>query len=120
MKKLLYVFTLALFLSCTTTTPRDDSKKIKPGWKDEDTYTVVATATNLDKAIEQAKYQILKDIVNVRCYNNSRYTDIIKIREEFDTPLKNGEIINKRNVPDGIEIYFQIRDTGLKKKFQRK
>ena len=123
MKKIVYAFVFASFLSCfscLSTTTIEDSKTATAGWSDDDTYTVTVDDIDEKKAIEQAKYQILKDIVNVRVKNNSRYTDIIKIREEFETPLLNGKIISKKNIPVGIQIYFQIRDTGLRQKFQRK
>lgn len=120
MNKIVYAFVFASFVSCLSTTMSEDSKTAAAGWIDDDTYTVTVDEINEKKAIEQAKYQILKDIVNVRVKNNSRYTDIIKIREEFETPLLNGKIISKKNIPGGIQIYFQIRDTGLRQKFQRK
>ena len=119
MKKNLILFTLALFASCAGTQSGDNSGTIKTGWIDEDTYTVMVIEKNLEKAVDQAKHQILKDIVNVRVSNRSRYIDVIKIRDEFEMPLKNGRIISKKNLPDRIQIYFQIRDEGLKKKFQR-
>jgi len=119
MKHIVYAFVFASFLSCVSTTTSEDSKTPATGWTDDDTYTVTVNDVTEKKAVEQAKYQILKDIVNVRVKNNSRYTDIIKIREEFEIPLQNGKIINKRDIPGGIQIYFQIRDTGLRQKFQR-
>ena len=90
------------------------------GWNDPDTYTVRAKGANLELAKGQARHRILKDIVNVRVLGGSRYTDITKIADEFDRPLKNGKVLKKNNVEGGIEIYFQIRDKGLKAKFYRR
>ena len=77
-------------------------------------------AEDLEKAKDKAQYQILKDIVNVRMLNNSRYTDITKIQLEFEKPLKNGVVIKQQDLSGGIEIWYQIRDDGLKEKFKRK
>jgi maltose-binding protein MalE len=120
MKKYFMFFIIALFVSCASAPAVDESKPVSTGWSDEDTYTVVVTEKTMERAVEQAKHQILKDIVNVRVSNQSRYTDIVKIRDEFDIPLKKGRIVSKKELPEGIQIYFQIRDTGLKEKFQRK
>lgn len=115
---LLSLITLVL-ISCAGTAPKSNySPQI--GWNDEDTYTVIVTDKNEQSAIDSAKHQILKDIVDVRVRNNSRYTDIIMIQEEFRIPLAEGKIISRRNVPEGIQIYFQIREKGLKHKFERK
>jgi len=109
--------------------PVDDKKPVKiektepapaTGWNDPDTYTVKAKGANLEAAQGQARHRILKDIVNVRVLGGSRYTDITKISDEFDRPLKGGRVLQKNNIDGGIEIYFQIRDKGLKAKFERK
>lgn len=89
------------------------------GWIDNDTYMVSATGVNEQQAMDHARHQILKDIVDVRVRNKSRYTDIVRIQEEFEIPLRDGVIIKKTPVPGGIRIYFQIRDTDLRKKFMR-
>jgi hypothetical protein len=34
-------------------------------------------------------------------------------------PLRNGVIVKRMQNPEGLTIYYQIRDKGLKKKFQR-
>ncbi|OHD70699.1 MAG: hypothetical protein A2W19_12010 [Spirochaetes bacterium RBG_16_49_21] len=120
MNKLLYVLMLAFLVSCLSTGAREDSKTPQTGWIDEDAYTVTATADSEQKAIEEAKYQILKDIVAVRIKNNSGYTDIVKIQGEFDPLFKEGKVISKTDIPNGIRIYFQIRDKGLRNKFQRR
>jgi maltose-binding protein MalE len=101
----------------------DDHKKpvfFATGWVDEDTYTVKATGTDENNAVENAQHQILKDIVDVRVRNDSMYRDIEKIRNEFSLPLHNGIILTKRPVPEGLQIYYRIYDKGLKKKFERK
>jgi PBP1b-binding outer membrane lipoprotein LpoB len=90
------------------------------GWTDKDTYTVSVTAPDNDKAREAAKHKILHDIVKVRMMNESRFTDITKISAEFDKPLKEGKVISQKQVSGGLQIYFQIRDNGLKEKFERK
>jgi hypothetical protein len=59
-------------------------------------------------------------MVNVRVRKLSPYTDISKIKEEFKEPLQNGKIISKNQKNGELEIYYQITDTGLKKKFERK
>lgn len=118
MKKILCACILLTVISCNTT-GINTNISIQTGWTDEDTYTVKVTGANEEIAVDRAKHQILKDIVDVRMRNNSRYTDIEKIREEFSIPLENGKIINKSTLPDGLQIYFQIHDKGLKKKFQR-
>lgn len=94
--------------------------EIKLGWADEDTYTVKVLSGNLDSAIDSAKHKILQDIVRVRMLNDSRYTDISKISKEFEQPLRNGKVISQQQSGGALEIYFQIRDQGLKKKFERK
>jgi PBP1b-binding outer membrane lipoprotein LpoB len=93
---------------------------IQTGWSDKDTYTVSVTAPDMDKAREAAKHKILHDIVKVRMMNESRFTDITKISAEFDKPLKEGKVISQKQVNSGIQIFFQIRDEGLKEKFERK
>ena len=90
------------------------------GWSDKDTYTVSVTAPDIDKAREAARHKILQDIVKVRMLNESRYTDITKISAEFDKPLKEGKVVSQKPASNGILIYYQIRDTGLKEKFERK
>jgi len=94
--------------------------EVKLGWADEDTYTVKIISKDLDSAIDSARHKILQDIVRVRMLNDSRFTDISKISSEFDQPLKQGKIIQSQQVSGGLEIYYQIRDQGLKKKFERK
>ena len=117
MKKTIIACLFLSILSCNSTTKGIIS--VQTGWIDEDTYTVKVNGTNEETAIDKAKHQILKDIVDVRMRNNSRYIDIEKIRQEFSVPLQTGIIINKITILEGVQIYFQIRDTGLKKKFLR-
>ena len=93
---------------------------ITTGWQDADTYIVRVTGMDEDRAKEAARHKILKDIVNVRVRNMSPYTDITKISNEFKKPLEQGVIIRKREIEEGLEIYFQIKDRGLRKKFERK
>ena len=119
MKKVLLVGALLSVISCTGTVIQKSTPE-QTGWTDEDTYTVQVMETNEEKAVDKAKHRILKDIVDVRVRNNSRYTDIQKIRDEFNAPLGNGIIISRQIVPDGLTIHFQIREKGLKKKFQRR
>jgi hypothetical protein len=118
MKKITLLVMLLSLVSCSAATIKNNAS-VQTGWTDEDTYTVKITEKNEESAVDRAKHQILKDIVDVRVRNNSRYTDIVKIRDEFDAPLRNGIITNRIKAPDEITIYFQIRDKGLKKKFQR-
>ncbi len=96
--------------------------EVKPstGWIDMDTYTVIVTASDFDEACSNAKHQILQDIVKVRMLNESRYTDITKISAEFEKPLKEGKVISEKKIDGGIEIYYQIKEAGLKKKFEKK
>ncbi|MDM7988257.1 MAG: hypothetical protein QUS13_13085 [Smithella sp.] len=119
MKHTLLALVILTLVSCAVTRPKNNSSPVT-GWNNEDTYTVTVTDKNLDSAVEAAKHRILKDIVDVRVRNNSRYTDIIMIKEEFRIPLNEGIIISQQNVPEGIQIFFQIRDKGLKHKFERK
>ncbi len=90
------------------------------GWADNDTYTVKVTAENIEKAKAKAKHQILLDIVKVRMTNESRFTEITKIDKEFEKPLKNGIVISEKNTGNAVEIFFQIKDQGLKQKFEKK
>ena len=60
------------------------------GWSDQDTYTVKIISRDIDSAIDAARHRILRDIVKVRMLNESRFTDISKISQEFENPLKNG------------------------------
>lgn len=121
MKKVILLFLLTAAISCASNTVSTNSgtKPASTGWSDEDTYTVQVTDKTEDDAVNAAKHKILKDIVDVRIRNNSRYTDIVKIRDEFDMPLKNGKIIERMKTGEGLMIYYQIHDKGLKKKFQR-
>lgn len=48
--------------------------------------------------------------------NQNKFTDITRISGEFEKPLNNGKIISRKNVDEGIEIYFQNRDNNLEKK----
>lgn len=96
------------------------SEQFNTGWSDLDTYTVKIVSENLEKGKEEAKHKILQDIVKVRMMNESRFTDITKINAEFEKPLKNGKIISEKKVANGVEIYFQIQDEGLKQKFEKK
>ena len=101
----------------------EKTEKVEPanvGWSDADTYTVKVVSESVDKGKEKAKHQILQDIVKVRMMNESRFTDITKINAEFDKPLKNGKVISEKKLDSGVEIYFQIKDDGLKQKFEKK
>lgn len=132
--KIFIIILCFFFAACTTEknvindkpypVNKDQIKTVEPdislGWSDEDTYTVRVVSNDLDSAIDAARHKILHDIVKVRMINESRFTDISKISEEFEKPLKGGLILNQRPVTGGVEIYYQITDTGLKKKFQRK
>jgi stress-induced morphogen len=95
------------------------SENVSEGWSDKDTYTVKIVSENLEKAKDKARHKILQDIVKVRMMNESRFTDISKINSEFDKPLKNGKVISEKQIDNGIEIYYQIRDDGLKEKFEK-
>jgi len=97
-----------------------EKEQISRGWTDQDTYTVVVVAENVDKGREKAKHQILQDIVKVRMMNGSMFTDITKINNEFKKPLDNGKVISEKKVEKGIEIYYQIKDEGLKQKFEKR
>jgi hypothetical protein len=118
MKIIMPIVILIALISCGGSTIKNNTS-IQTGWTDEDTYTVTVIEENQGKAVNRARHQILKDIVDVRVHNNSRYTDIENIREEFTIPISNGIIISEQKIPAGVKIYFQIRDKGLKKKFQR-
>lgn len=118
MKNMIIFFAFLALLSCASS-GRNINNSVQTGWIDEDTYIVIVTGANEETAISRAKHQILKDIVDVRMRNNSRYTDIEMIREEFIVPLQNGIVLKKNVIPDGLQIYYQIRDKGLKMKFQR-
>ena len=134
MKKLL-IITLFVFLAQCSTEQKPVKKtgadapktvnEIKPvkaeaGWTDDDTYTVVAAALNEATAKELAKRKTLKDVVDVRVKNGSRYTDIIQIGGEFKNALNNAKVISRKYSDKKDEIYFQIREKGLKGKFERK
>jgi len=99
----------------TTTT-----QQVSTGWSNADTYTVKVVSENVEKGKEKAKHQILQDIVKVRMLNESRFTDITKINAEFEKPLKNGRVISEKKLDKGVEIFFQIKDEGLKQKFEKK
>jgi hypothetical protein len=116
-KSILHV-TLLFLVSCSSFTIQDEIVSGE-GWIDDDTYMVTATGANERQAVDNARHQILKDIVEVRVRNKSRYTDIIIIREEFEAPLQNGEIVDRRAASEGIRIIFQIREKDLRKKFMR-
>ena len=90
------------------------------GWSDQDTYTVKIISSDIDSAIDAARHKILHDIVKVRMLNESRFTDISKISQEFEKPLKNGRVLSQQPVSGGIEIYYQITDKDLRQKFERK
>ena len=125
-----------LIISCATgdqvtdtEIPEKDDKKItnnntvspiETGWTDNDTYTVVASANNINQAKANARKRILMDIVRARMMKQSRYTDITKINVEFETLFRKGEIIKQKEINEGIEIYYQIREKDLKFKFGRK
>ncbi|MBP7734809.1 MAG: hypothetical protein KA369_02440 [Spirochaetes bacterium] len=122
MKKMIWLAIVMLTISCASnklSQTNTNTAPITTGWSDDDTYTVKVTDKTEDDAIKVAKHKILKDIVDVRLRNNSRYTDIVKIRDEFDMPLRNGVVVKRQQIPDELTIYYQIRDKGLKKKFQR-
>ena len=134
MKKLL-VLLFITFLSCTTNEIPTSTNTVKKemlkdnsntnesvnlGWKDNDTYTVKATGENLTKAKQKARFQILKDIVSIRMKSQGIYTDISKISHEFEEPFEKAVILKQSIIPDGIEIYYQITEPGLKLKFEKK
>jgi hypothetical protein len=119
MKKLLLFIMFLSILSCSVTSKKE-SKPLETGFIDDDTYTVIVTDKNEENAIARARHQILKDIVDVRMRINSSYTDIVKIRDEFEAPLSNGVIIRRIHAPEALTIYYQIRDKGLRAKFQRR
>jgi uncharacterized protein (DUF342 family) len=118
---------IILTTGCTKQEMVKDPVKTEPktelvstGWNDADTYTVKVVSESVDRGKEKAKHQILQDIVKVRMLNESRFTDITKINAEFEKPLKNGKVISEKKVENGVEIYFQIKDEGLKQKFEKK
>ncbi len=104
------------------TKPADASvkKEIKTGWEDPDTYTVMVVDESEEKAVNKAKIQILKDIINVRFKLYGKYSKIAEIKDEFNKPLKNGEVISRRDVEGGVEIYFTVRYKNLKKMVEKK
>ncbi len=118
MNKMMWLCILAVTISCAGNSI-PPTRSHTTGWNDEDTYTVKVTDKNEENAVQSAQHKILKDIVDVRVRNNSRYTDIMKIRDEFDIPLRNGRIVKQLHTADGLTIYYQIRDKDLKNKFQR-
>lgn len=124
MNKILFFILLVCIFSCSAKTgsniPVDEPADNPLGWVDEDTYTVKVEALNEPEAIDRARHKILKDIVNVRVYSQSKYTDISKISVEFKKPLEEGKVIKRARVPGGIIIHYRIVDKGLKKKFERK
>ncbi len=114
---------LTACLSCKSEQKTEVKKpdiKIKVGWIDPNTYSVTVTGATEPQAITKAKHKILKDIVTVRIRSQSRYTDISKIKDEFEKPLRDGKVIKSFNDTAGLKIIFQIRDKDLKKKFERK
>ena len=119
MKKIFIFCLIVLFFSCKTI-ENNTTTTIKTGWSDADTYIVKVTAANEKIAIDLAKRKILKNITFVRIRNDSRYTDIVKIKGEFERPLEKGKVINRKNISSGIEIIYRIREKNLKKKFERK
>ena len=122
MKKMIFLAIVIATISCASnkvSQTSTNSALISTGWSDDDTYTVKVSDKTEDGAIKAAKHRILKDIVDVRLRNNSRYTDIVKIRDEFDVPLRNGVIVKRQQNHEEVTIFFQIQDKGLKKKFQR-
>jgi hypothetical protein len=138
MKKVFVIVSMQLifFASCATTSrvepvvpekkteaavnEKSPAQKPLTGWIDENTYTVMASGPDLEKAKDSARHRILKDIVNVRVRNMSPYTDITKISREFEKPLNDGRVISSRDLEGSLEIYFQIKEKGLKEKFERK
>ncbi len=92
----------------------------KTGWIDNDTYIVQVSSSDLQSAVDAAKTKILKDIIFVRAKLYGSYQKITEVKQEFQDPLKNGEIVKKRQIENGIEIYYQIRDRELRKKFEKK
>ncbi len=95
-------------------------KEVKTGWEDPDTYVVMVVDESEEKAVNKAKIKVLKDIINVRFKLYGKYSQIAVIKDEFDKPLKNGEVISKRNLNGGVEIYYQVRYKNLKKMFEKK
>ena len=125
LKKTIILPILVLIISCGTaqkSEPVTKNNAYEPavGWSGTDTYTVRVTAADLKQAKDRAKHKIYKDIVNVRLHNESPYTDITKIMEEFQLPMDNGKVIRETKKENGLEIFFQIYEKDLKKKFERK
>ena len=110
MKNMIIFCTFLSFISCAST-GSNINNSVQSGWIDEDTYMVNVTGTDEETAIAQAKHQILKDIVEVRMRNNSRYTDIEKIREEFIIPCKMVLLSKNLSFPRAYKyiIKFTIR-----------
>ena len=117
--KNLYIY-LSIIVTLSMCAGPQIPRQLQTGWTDEDTYTVKAIGRDEVEAITNARHQILKDIVEVRVRNESRFKQIEIIQEEFRIPLQNGRIISRSQLPQGLEIYFQIYDKGLKKKFERR
>lgn len=120
MKNFTIIMPIMILFACAGTTTKQNLPIVHTGWNDDDTYTVKVSDSDEDKAVQRAKHKILKDIIDIRIRISSKFTDIIKIREEFDLPLNHGIIISRQRINDGVLIYFQIRDKDLKKKFQKK
>ncbi|MFC1670387.1 hypothetical protein ACFL20_08335 [Spirochaetota bacterium] len=122
MKRIIIFYIIFVIASCSSCskTIKAPKHKISTGWLNPHTYIVKVSGVNLSNAINKAKRKILRDIVYVRMRSNSMYTDIVKIKKEFKTPLERGRVINKRKLPEGVEIHFKIRGKGLREKFERK
>jgi hypothetical protein len=135
--KIFIIIICSIFISCASdknlieekSSPEKSSKitsevsanqDVHLGWSDQDTYTVKIISRDIDSAIDAARHKILHDIVKVRMLNESRFTDISKISQEFEKPLKNGRVLSQQPVTGGIEIYYQITDKDLRQKFERK
>jgi len=128
MKFITFCFSLILLISCASNEnkiKKDNQKIIKKedlrtGWENNNVYIVSVIAVTADEAIEKARHKILQDVVKVRMLNESRYTDIRKISNEFDEILKNGKIIKSEKSNGKLNILYKIEADNLKDKFKRK
>jgi len=127
-KIVILVIVLFMLASCKSEQKKETKKKpikkveskyIKVGWVNEDTYTVKVFGSDINNAKKNAKLKILKDIVKTRTLNNSPYLNVAGINDEFKKPLKQGKIIKELKISNGIEIHYQIKHKGLKKMFRR-
>lgn len=142
MKKALILFFICIclasisLLSCGSKNNirTQDSKFIKEGWVDDDTYRVTTLASPnselsgtaekkqsaKDKALKLARRKVMQKFVDIRVRRAKSPTEIaatgVVVAKKFKSTVRNGKVVQENYDDDySCEITYEVKRSGLKK-----